>query len=178
MPKPKGFKGENWKGRKLGAYMWYEIQDAVDYYEEFERPKIIIPCIIQKASYAYDTKKIYSNDKTSIIASDSLYLLGILNSKAADHFIHSISSTKQGGYYEYKPMYVSQLPIPPAPSPDTLTPLVSKMLDLHKKLSEANVPGTKTMLQRQIETTDKQIDRLVYDLYGLTEAEIKIVEGS
>ena len=42
---------------------------------------------------------------------------------------------------------------------------------------EANVPGTKTMLQRQIEATDKELDRQVYTLYGLTEEEIKIVEG-
>jgi hypothetical protein len=34
-----------------------------------------------------------------------------LNSKVLEFFINSISSTKQGGYYEYKPMYVSQLPI-------------------------------------------------------------------
>jgi len=33
------------------------------------------------------------------------------------------------------------------------------------------------LLQRQIEATDKQIDRLVYELYGLTEEEIGIVEG-
>ena len=35
----------------------------------------------------------------------------------------------------------------------------------------------KTLIQRQIDATDKQIDQLVYDLYGLTEKEIKIVEG-
>jgi hypothetical protein len=34
----------------------------------------------------------------------------------------------------------------------------------------------KTILQRQIDATDKQIDNLVYELYGLTEEEIKIVE--
>ncbi len=34
----------------------------------------------------------------------------------------------------------------------------------------------RTMLQRQIEATDRQIDALVYELYGLTEEEIRIVE--
>jgi hypothetical protein len=52
------------------------------------------------------------------------------------------------------------------------------MLDLNKQLAEAKVPQAKTVLQRQIETTDYQIDRLVYKLYGLTAEEIKIVEGS
>ena len=46
-PKPKGFKGA-WPGRKEGSYKWYEIQDAVDYYMEFEKPKITLPDIVKK----------------------------------------------------------------------------------------------------------------------------------
>ncbi|MBI5328135.1 MAG: Eco57I restriction-modification methylase domain-containing protein, partial [Deltaproteobacteria bacterium] len=91
MPKPKDWKGDNWKGRKLGSYKWYEIKDAVDYHNEFEKPKIIVPAIVKRASYAFDTGSFYSNDKTSIIATDDLYLLGILNSKVSDFVMHSIS---------------------------------------------------------------------------------------
>ncbi|MBW2004126.1 MAG: Eco57I restriction-modification methylase domain-containing protein [Deltaproteobacteria bacterium] len=61
---------------------------------------------------------------------------------------------------------------------DRIVSLVKQMLELHKKLAEAKEPQTKTILQRQIETTDRQIDQLVYDLYSLTEEEIKIVEKS
>ena len=50
------------------------------------------------------------------------------------------------------------------------------MLDLHQELSAAKTPTAKTAIQRQIDATDRQIDRLVYDLYGLTEDEIAIVE--
>jgi hypothetical protein len=84
---------------------------ACDYYSEFEKPKIIVPAIVQKVSYLLDKTGFYSNDKTSIIGSDDLYLLGILNSKVPDVVLHAISSKKQGGYFEYKPMYISQLPI-------------------------------------------------------------------
>ena len=59
---------------------------------------------------------------------------------------------------------------------DKIVELVEQMLDLYKKLSEAKEPQLHNMLQRQIETTDNQIDRLVYRLYDLTEDEIKIVE--
>ena len=52
------------------------------------------------------------------------------------------------------------------------------MLDLHQKLAAAKVPDEKTRIQRQINATDKQIDSLVYELYGLTDEEIKIIEGS
>ncbi len=55
------------------------------------------------------------------------------------------------------------------------------MLDLHRRLAaEPNSrwpnPQVRTILQRQIDTTDKQIDALVYGLYGLTDEEIAIVE--
>jgi hypothetical protein len=50
-------------------------------------------------------------------------------------------------------------------------------LDLHKRLAQAKSPDDKTRLQRQIDATDREIDRLVYDLYGLTEEEIALVEG-
>jgi len=51
------------------------------------------------------------------------------------------------------------------------------MLEMNKKLAESKVPQTSQMLKRQIESTDKQIDRLVYELYDLTEEEITIVES-
>ena len=111
MPKPKGWEGDDWYGRKPGAYEWYEIQDTVDYYEEFERPKIIIPSIAQNASCTFDINSFYSNDKTSIIPVNDMFLFCILNSRVPDFVMHSISSTKRGGYFEYKPMYLQQLPI-------------------------------------------------------------------
>jgi hypothetical protein len=50
------------------------------------------------------------------------------------------------------------------------------MLDLRQQKAAAKTQHDRTLLQRQIEATDAQIDRLVYDLYGLTQAEINIVE--
>lgn len=55
--------------------------------------------------------------------------------------------------------------------------LVEKMLALHKQTTSARLPQENEMLQRQIQTTDGLIDKLVYELYGLSEDEIKIVEG-
>jgi predicted nucleic acid-binding Zn-ribbon protein len=60
---------------------------------------------------------------------------------------------------------------------DRMVELVERMLALHKQLTAAKIEHEKTALQRQIEATDRQIDALVYELYGLTEEEIKIVEG-
>ena len=54
--------------------------------------------------------------------------------------------------------------------------MVEQMLALHKQLPETTTPHEKIALQRQIEATDGQIDALVYELYGLTEEEVGIVE--
>jgi hypothetical protein len=56
--------------------------------------------------------------------------------------------------------------------------LVESMLSLHKQLAAANTGHEKTALQRQIDATDRQIDQLVYELYGLTNDEISIVESA
>jgi len=61
---------------------------------------------------------------------------------------------------------------------DKVVALVETMLELHKRQSSTKTPQDKEMLSRQIESTDAAIDRLVYKLYGLTEEEIKIVEGN
>jgi len=60
---------------------------------------------------------------------------------------------------------------------DRIVQLVEQMLDLHKHLVEARTGHDTTIIQRQIDATDRQIDRLVYELYGLTEEEIAVVEG-
>jgi hypothetical protein len=96
-----------------------------------------------------------------------------------------ISSTKQGGYLEYKPMYISQLPIrvidynnlSDKANHDRIVSLVSQLLDLHKRLSSAKTPDEKTLIQRRIDAADEEINKIVYRLYGLTGEEIKLVEG-
>ena len=61
---------------------------------------------------------------------------------------------------------------------DRVVKLVEQMPALHGQAAGARTPQEQTALTRQIAATDTQIDRLVYDLYGLTEDEIKIVEGA
>ncbi|MDA8422059.1 MAG: hypothetical protein M0Z89_01860 [Nitrospiraceae bacterium] len=60
----------------------------------------------------------------------------------------------------------------------TITQLVDQHIDLQKNIASVKTDHEKTVLQRQIDATDQQIDQLVYELYGLTEEEIKIVEGA
>lgn len=59
---------------------------------------------------------------------------------------------------------------------DHLVSLVDQMLCLHKSMAAAQSPTDKEALHRQMDATDRQIDQLVYNLYGLSEDEIRIVE--
>ena len=61
---------------------------------------------------------------------------------------------------------------------DRMVELVQSMLDLHRQLSTPGPEHERTLIVRRIEAADRQIDRLVYELYGLTEEEIGIVEAA
>jgi hypothetical protein len=175
------------QGRKRcdSGEFWWELRECA-YYDAFEKPKIIVPAIVQKGSYAFDAEGFYSNDKTTIIAGNDLYLLGLLNSKVTDFVIHAISSTKQGGYYEYKPMYLVQIPIcaidfavpEEKARHDRIVALVERMLRLHQEPPETLTPEESETRLREIAATDAEIDALVSDLYGLTAEEIRILEES
>ena len=61
---------------------------------------------------------------------------------------------------------------------DRMVALVEKMLNLNKRLAAAKAAHEKEVLAGMIDATDWQIDRLVYELYGLTEEEIAVVEDA
>ncbi|MBK8879378.1 MAG: hypothetical protein IPN74_12750 [Haliscomenobacter sp.] len=66
-------------------YEWYALQRcAATYYEEFEKPKIVVPAIIQKPENILDSQSFYSNDKTTIVCTDSYFVLAVMNSKVTD----------------------------------------------------------------------------------------------
>jgi hypothetical protein len=79
-PRPADWKGDEWPGRKPGRYEWYELQDPIDFFEEFSKPKIYYQEIQYHPAYAYDPNGLFGNNKTSFIVSGDLFLLGVLNS--------------------------------------------------------------------------------------------------
>ena len=79
-PKPDSWSGGEWLGRKSGSYKWFEIQDSIDYWREFSRPKISYQEIQFHSSYALDSQGFFGNNKTFFVTSEDLYLLAVLNS--------------------------------------------------------------------------------------------------
>jgi len=156
----------------------------------FEKDKIIlrqtsdkIRAVIDRDNY-YNLNNIYNIElKNSIY--DYKYILGIINSNLMIYIYQRIVPEKGKLFAEIKKVNLAKLPIlmidftnpTDKAKHNQIVKLVNQMLNLQKKLTEAKMPQTKDLLKRQIETTDKQIDQLVYELYDLTEEEIKIVES-
>jgi hypothetical protein len=104
-------------------------------------------------------------------------LIAFLNSRMLNWFYQTINPEKGEALAEVKRSHIALLPIPHPPDNGVrLDRLVDSMLSLHKRLSAEPLPQRQEQLQREIDATDRQIDQLVYELYGLTEEEIKIVE--
>ena len=177
------------KGRFRGA-AWYGY-GRLQNIDLMLLPKILVPDIADRASFALDEAGEYAFTSgygitlKDTVAESLKYILGLLNSKILDFYLKRVSTTMRGGFFRYFTQYIEQLPIRPInfadPADvvrhDRMVALVETMLELHRKLAAAVTGQEKTVHQRQIETTDRQIDRLVYELYGLTAEEVGIVEG-
>lgn len=102
-----------WRGRKAGPYKWYEIQDTVAYWENFESPKIIVPEITNSNNFSFDGAGFYCVNKMSILPTERWpFLLGILNSSTILWVAATTFTTKQGGFFEFTQQFVRQLPVP------------------------------------------------------------------
>jgi len=165
-----------------GEY-WWELRSC-DYYAEFEKPKILYPNICKKPEFAFDEEGFYTNQRCFIISIADKYLLGLFNSTLMNFLFQNILPKLRGGFYEPSYVFFKDFPIrqinfsdPIDKSRhDKIVALVEQMLSLHKQFAATKTDFEHTALQRQIDATNSQIDHLVYELYGLTKDEIKIVE--
>lgn len=150
-----------------GAY-WWELRNCT-YYDLFAKPKIIFPNLQHTNKFAYDDKGTYINAPAVFLPTDSKALLGILNSKLTWFFLKSICVVRSGGYIEVKPQYFEQIPIAP----------------ISEEMNKALIDKVNTIINLKFQNPDAhtsdletEIDNLVYQLYQLTEEEIKIVDNA
>jgi len=177
-------------GKMHGAHWYgYVYPKALDV---MPLPKVFTPDIATHASFSLDeTGEIFFTGGVSggygilVLPKYSReYILGLLNSGLLDWFIKQTATQMRGGYFSYESRFIRKLPIRTIDFTDAsdkalhdrMVELVSTMLKLHEDLQAAKTDHEKTTLHRQIDATDKQIDQLVYEFYGLTDKEIRIVE--
>jgi len=150
-----------------GEY-WWELRPCT-YYDEFDKPKIMLPDISLRGNFTMDQEGGFCIVNTAyIIGSNENFLLGILASNLIDFYYRSISSSYRGGYLRFIYQYLETIPIvkPDDEPRNTLESNVQQILDSKNQNPEADTTEL-----------EAEIDRLVYELYGLTKNEIKVVEG-
>jgi hypothetical protein len=153
--------------RKKTNNKWFETQDTIVYWKEFEKPKIMYQIFQVKPCFIYDEQGLYCNNSIWIISKADKTLVAILNSKIGWWLISKYCTAIQNGY-QLIWQYFGQIPIPKVGEKQSkpITAIVNKILAAKKKSPNADTTAL-----------ENEIDQLVYKLYGLTEDEIKIVEG-
>lgn len=155
--------------RKKTSYDWFETQDSIAYWEDFEKPKIIWGEISDEPKFAYDDENYYAEATTFLMTGENLkYLLAILNSKVSEWYFKQIGTTTGMGTNRWKKYKIELLPIKKASKADQKQ--IEKLVDEIITLKKDNPKADTSALEREI-------DELLYKLYRLTEEEIRIVEG-
>ena len=107
------------------------------------------------------------------------YVLGLFNSKLLNYYYTKLVSEKGRAFAQVKTINVKQLPYVEADKKqqDQIIQHVDQLLLLNKELQSATLPEKIEQLKQRIEYNEDKINTLVYALYGLTEEEVKVVEG-
>jgi type I restriction-modification system DNA methylase subunit len=139
-------------------YEWYALQRcAASYYKEFAKEKIVWGNLALSAQYSLAGPGFFLNAPSNMITGKNLrYLLAILNSTVSDYYIRSLGVSRNGGYFEYKPMFVENLPVPPLDNRvriplELIVSYVLETIRMGKKLQSSYF--------------EQLIDGLVYELY-------------
>ena len=131
----------------------YNLRNCA-YLEDFFKPKITWGNLNLQGTYTYAPEGMFINAPSPFIATENIAVLHILNSKIADYYIRSLGVTRNGGYFEYKPMFVEKLPVP--------------QTGLEKLMSYPTQPS-----HNQIQ----EMADIIYQLYGLSIQEIDFLEN-
>lgn len=154
--------------RKKTIHKWFEMQDTIAYYKDFEKFKIVWKEMGSSPAFTLDNKNYYANDTCRIITGDNLhYLVAIFNSKCWDFIFKKFYAG--GGLGDEGFRYKSEFML------DTAIPEIDKktekeIINLVEKVIEGKKKGIDT---REFEV---EIDKIIYKLYDLTEEEVGIIE--
>ena len=159
--------------RKKTSNKWFETQDNIAYYEDFEKLKISWQRVTQEPSFILE-KDFYLLDSMAFLTSDSkqelYYLLGLLNSKTIFWYFKQIGHLYSDKGFLLSNQYLERFPIPKITKEnqnlaDELVKSVNQILALKAENSSADT-----------NKLEKDIDNLIYKLYNLSPNDIKIIE--
>jgi SAM-dependent methyltransferase len=174
---------ERAKERKHQGDFWWECACEPGVFDR-NKPRIVFQGSGEFPVFAFDAGAAIPDRYTKFIRSSSLFLLAVLNSRLITFHLSvtadEVPENKRKLVWERiatLPIYTTDFDNPQdAGRHDRMIALVTGMLELHKHLSHAKSDKEKRLITQEIESTDRQIDSLVYGLYGLTANEIAVVE--
>ena len=148
--------GEKIKARKKTNNKWFETQDSISYWEDFDKPKIMYPNMTKYLPFYYDEKGFYQNDKSFMITGAHVsYLAAFLNSSLFKFCFRDNFPELLGGTRELRKIFFDKIPV--------------------KKVSDSvNDKFRRKVNEIQSDYTKEQaikIDNLLFDLYNLTDEE-------
>ncbi|MCE9508315.1 MAG: Eco57I restriction-modification methylase domain-containing protein [Alphaproteobacteria bacterium] len=170
-----GFKGELLKRNQdeVGVrYEWYALQRwGADYWQEFEKPKIVYADIAKLMRATYDENSVYCGNTMYFLPTEDLSILGILNSTVFDwyarHKFQPLGDPWNGGRMRFIAQFMETFPMPPAKNRDKVAKLVKSVLAKKKENPDTNVTEL-----------EKSIDAEVYKLYDLSEDDVFLIESA
>ncbi len=155
--------------RKKTNNKWFEAQDSITYFKDFEKPKIIYPNMTKFLPFVYDEEGYITNQKCFIITSDTVnlkYLTAFLNSKIFKVCFKDNFPELLGDTYELSKVFFEKIPVKQVD--DQTGQVFSEKVDQIISLKKEN---------QDVTILENEINQMVYELYGLTEDEIKIIEN-
>jgi type I restriction-modification system DNA methylase subunit len=173
------------KGDKFYAYIYPKNLS------EFEVEKICTPDIankpkftIDKSKQLYHTTTVYSFVFKEGIKENEKYFLGLLNSPILWYFLQNTGNVLRGGFFRFKTEYLKPFPImlinfknkTEVEQHDEIVKLVDRLLKLNEEKAETKLQTTVSQLESKIDYCESRINEIVYQLYGLSEEEIRIIE--
>lgn len=185
------------EGRERGKFKdaeWYRFGRTQNL-GLWEQTKIMLPYMITRlAAYLDNSDNYYFINVTTggygVLVDESFgsypYLCGLLNSRLLDFYLKQVSTNFHGGYFAANKQYVEQLPIrairfsekADKAQHDKMVKLVEQMAAAKPKCASARSDKDRTFYENMCAAFDRQIDALVYELYGLSSDEIAIIEDA
>ncbi len=177
------------KGKWKESPTWYEFSRRQNF-ECQKMEKILVPGLATYARYSLaDSSTFIDQGSYGIILnaktkSFEKFILGLLNSNLLDYILKSSSGTLSGGYYSYQTKYLSSLPIK-LPNlkdnkekqiHDEIITFVDQLIILNRELRESQLQTKTNQINSKIDYCQYKMDEIIYQLYGLTEEEIKTIE--
>ncbi|MDH7554070.1 MAG: Eco57I restriction-modification methylase domain-containing protein [Spirochaetota bacterium] len=166
----KKYPERGFNARKKTDNEWFETQDTIAYYPEFEKEKVVWQRITQEPTFCLVEPNVFILDSMAFFVGNNLkYVMALLNSKLIYKYVNMV--VHQYGFtgFRLSNQYVEIIPLPP------ITPANKSIVLQIEVIVDKILAAKKQDKNADISERERKIDRLMYSLYELTEEEIKII---